>query len=397
MGKYTAADDEKIDAKIEHDLQCIATEIRKHLKPVSVILTGSFGRGEGTVIKSDGKLHFLSDYEICVVSSKVKTRKICALLSDSLSRRLGVETSVAWISTRRFKLNKNKNISKGRSYPSIFMYELKTGSKVLYGRETGSVNVIEPQDIYLWEGIKLILNRMVESFAPSPVKNTKYAREKQINKILLACGDSLLLHAKKYHYSYKERKNRIISCLDIKNYPFLSEKDLEYITRAYDAKLYGQFDWHHELDPSAVYKLSDGVLRFLLGEEMDISFASYAAFPEKYWAGKGNFYRYYAFRFYFLTNPVFENIIYLIKLFKWRRYPNIKIIKYIRIPFHHLVYSVVPPLFFFDFLSGEDREDIVTTANKVLSVFNESFAGNIEEIKRGISAVWYRICFGKDV
>ena len=133
MSKYTATNNKQIEEHIANDLDYIVNEICKNFKPISIILTGSFGRGEGSVLYGNGRFDYLSDYEICVVSPFAKARKVCADLSDRLSRDLGVEVSMAWLSVKRLKLNRNKNFSLGQSYPTIFMYEMKVGSKVLYG------------------------------------------------------------------------------------------------------------------------------------------------------------------------------------------------------------------------------------------------------------------------
>ena len=222
MGEYTAFNNERVDLKVKKDLEYIVTEIRKNIKAISIILTGSFGRGEGTVIQDKGRLYFMSDYEICVVSSRLKTREICSALSRKISKELGVATSISRISPERLKYNRNINISKGGINPSIFMYELKAGSKILYGQNLLKKNILKPQDISLWEGIKLLLNRMAEYFTLSLSDDSKLlVKSNWMNKILLACGDILLLHSRQYHYSYQERKNRLISLLNIKNYPFL--------------------------------------------------------------------------------------------------------------------------------------------------------------------------------
>jgi len=398
VGKYTIFNNEIVDLKIEKDLDYIVTEICKNISPISIILTGSFGRGEGTVVQENGKLHFMSDYEICVVCSKLRTRKICSILSKKMSEELGIATSISWISPTRLRYNRNRNISIGYTNPSIFMYELKAGSRVIYGKNLIKKNIIHPSNINLWEGIKLLLNRMAESFAQYSSNDLEsYVKSYWIDKILLACGDILLLHSSQYHYSYQERRNRLISLLDKKKHSFLTKEELKYIIKAYKAKLSGNYKWFRELNLQKVNQLAEVILRFALRNEMHIVFTSFGLFPTTYLNMKSNFYKYYNINFYYLKGPLIENFIYLIKLINWREFPHIKIMYYINIPFHHLIYSVIPPLYFFDLLSKEHKKYIKNFANKIISLFKGNLSSDIICIKREILKIWFKICYGKNV
>ena len=59
------------DKKVEEDLKLIVHEIlKKDPKVISIILTGGFGRGEGTVKITKNKILLYNDYDIQVVSQK---------------------------------------------------------------------------------------------------------------------------------------------------------------------------------------------------------------------------------------------------------------------------------------------------------------------------------------
>ena len=68
MARYTAHSDPSIDQTVEKHLSQVVDAIRDYLEPRSIILYGSFGRGEGSVMLDGGRPVFLSDYEISVVT-----------------------------------------------------------------------------------------------------------------------------------------------------------------------------------------------------------------------------------------------------------------------------------------------------------------------------------------
>ncbi|HID26777.1 MAG TPA: hypothetical protein EYP22_02885, partial [Methanosarcinales archaeon] len=55
MGKYTVYKDEKVDVKVEADLNHIVTKVISSWNSIqSIILVGGFGRGEGSVLVQNG-------------------------------------------------------------------------------------------------------------------------------------------------------------------------------------------------------------------------------------------------------------------------------------------------------------------------------------------------------
>lgn len=297
---------------------------------------------------------------------------------------------------KRLYYNRNKNASLGLSKPSISMYELKAGSKVLYGRDLRKGNQIEPEQIPLWEGIELLFNRMAESFSVLPNRDL-YSEEKWITKTLIACGDILLLDNKIYHYSYEERKKRLFTHLDIGKYPFLNTNQLEMISAAYYMKIFGNYKKYDSTELENIKQIVDNVLRYSLKKEMSVVFSSYDTFPDRYLGIRRNFYACSAFHFYSLSHPVLENIIYLIKLVQWNRIPKLQVLSKINIPWHHLVYSVIPSLYFFESLSEEGQTKVTSYINDILFLFNTDKAEDIKGLREKILRLWFNFCFGKDI
>lgn len=397
MGKYTILDNEKIDSEVQLILNAAVREICKAVDVIAIILTGSFGRGEGTFISQNNRFALSSDFEICVVAEGFKNRETCKKLTEKLSKQLRAEISVAWVTPERIVKNKNGNATFGRSYPSILTYELKSGSKVLYGQDVLSQNLTDPTKIPLWEGLKLLFNRMAESLVEQPSFDAQLYSEKWINKTLLACGDILLLDKKLYHYSYNERGRRLSTQVDFADYPFLDTAQQADLINAYDIKLHGTYDTYCKSDIMRFYKTIDDVFRYAISRIMKISFSSYTEFPDRYLSAKGVLRRLYKYKFYSLVHPAYENIIYMVKLVQWGRAPNMRIIARMRVAWHHLVYSLIPPLYFFELLSYEERENIVSNANRMLLLFNETPGESIYTIKNRILRLWFNLCWGKNV
>jgi hypothetical protein len=71
-------EDPKLNEKVAKVIEELKEEIISHLHPESIIITGSFGRGEATVVEEDGKLNFLSDCEVILIPYKwIFSRKKC--------------------------------------------------------------------------------------------------------------------------------------------------------------------------------------------------------------------------------------------------------------------------------------------------------------------------------
>ena len=135
MSKYTAHNDPIVDHTVTKHLSRIVSAICAHLEPQSIILHGSLGRGEGSIMLNDGQLTFLSDYEILVVTHSPFYRRLFVSLSQQLTTEMDVEVSIGWMRPGRLRTNQPRNLSFGRATPTITMYELKEGGQTLYGQE----------------------------------------------------------------------------------------------------------------------------------------------------------------------------------------------------------------------------------------------------------------------
>jgi predicted nucleotidyltransferase len=205
-------DQKIIKQKLNADLALIISEILECYQNnvTSIILYGSYGRGEGGFfINDEKKISAYNDYDLVVISDEfVSSDKL-----KSLEENLVAITDVQWIDI----CQKNKENLQNLSL-TIFNYDLKFGSKVIYG-DSEILNYIpdfDSQEIPLNEAETLYFTRlwpflgsMTENAFVIGLKNdeSRFFRN-QMCKAFLAVVDVVLLQSKLYHTSYLERVDR---------------------------------------------------------------------------------------------------------------------------------------------------------------------------------------------
>jgi hypothetical protein len=147
---------------IQEHLDVIVDAVMRHISPRAIILAGSFGRGEGSAVIVDNQVRILSDYEVGVVTSKAWKRGSITYLSRMLSEDLDAEVTLFWVTPSRLKHNRMKNISWGHSAPTLFAFDMKAGSFVLYGTEYLNQSRLQSGELPPWEGLRLLFNRLSE-------------------------------------------------------------------------------------------------------------------------------------------------------------------------------------------------------------------------------------------
>jgi hypothetical protein len=206
-----SADDEE---RIHGILERAATQITERVgRPglEAIVLTGGFGRGEGALTREEGSpvLPF-NDFDFLLIGTRPRVAPgVLRDLRISLSELLGVDfVDIGYIRSSQFR----------KAKPTIFLYDLVNGSKIL----RGSPNVLKKvpsfasSDLPLSEATRLFLNRGIGLLytlvllergetGPALKKNAAVAW----SKVVLAAGDGILLHKKLYHWSYVERMKRI--------------------------------------------------------------------------------------------------------------------------------------------------------------------------------------------
>lgn len=349
MGKYTVLDDPVVDQTIGDHMHQIVMAIRSRVEPQSIFLRGSFGRGEGSVVVEKDKLCFLSDYELAVVMPRREYRRnrrgLRAAIQE-LSGQLGVETSVS-----RYGLGRPSTGNVAR--PTVDMYEVQNGGIVLYGEDwLNHRRSIDPRSIDIWDGLRLMLNRMAESLDYL----TQTAKDWQIlhwiNKVVLSCAEALLIVHGQYHFSYAERGRRFAELAPELDPAMKLASDLpDLVARATAFKLRPSLDLYAEPVPliwERVKQACDVAFHYVMEKYLSLSFDTYAEFPERYLdqlRERGKLGKSWLRP---LPAPFSQNLFLALKLLRDRQLASLRLITHATNPAYQVVFSVIPLLFLWD-------------------------------------------------
>lgn len=170
---------------------------------ISVILTGSICRGEGSVLIKKNKILVYSDYDINVVVTPnkfLKARRVFSDLSTRLTSDLKKQGLVSHICVSPELVYFLK-----RRPPTIGTFESKNSDIVLYGRDVLKlIPDYKPHNILKTDAIEMLFNRIAGQFETYQTEEGNY----QNVKAILDSAGSLLAYNGEYHVSYKEKALR---------------------------------------------------------------------------------------------------------------------------------------------------------------------------------------------
>jgi hypothetical protein len=335
-------EDPKLNEKVIEVIEELKREIVGRFRPKSIIITGSFGKGEARVVEYGGKLKFLSDCEVILIPYKwIFDRRRLDEFERDFYERTGLKVEI-WGFTPTLYLCVpflNKKMK-----PLISNYELKYGSKVIYGEDyLKRIPSFGPEDIPVWEGVRLLLNRMAEALEHFSVNGS----DKMVfwcDKIVLACQDALLLTIGKYAPSYRER-NRIfmesIEQFDLRCIQTLARFTVEAIDRRLNLAS-APVDKNKKGYWFQVAKVCDEVLRYIVKVGFNIEFNDYVEFQEKYLESGLQDYTTLPF-----NNAILQNLFRFLKR-RTIKYslPNMKMLAKPLVKWDHVLYSHIPLVYF---------------------------------------------------
>jgi predicted nucleotidyltransferase len=177
---------------------------------VGIVLTGSFARGEGTVLAVNGHLKVLGDIELFVVLRRFarKARRALAALARQASAALGGDRLRVELEFGPIELD----YLRYRARPSIFVHDLARHGKVLWGPSDllDSLQAVAAAPIPREDALFLVFNRTIEQLeaydrlrgvADDELLDVAYLRP----KLLLDLAGSLLAFRGVHAPLYGER------------------------------------------------------------------------------------------------------------------------------------------------------------------------------------------------
>lgn len=133
---------------------------------VAIVLTGSFARGEGTVLPLGDALKILGDFEFFVILARDpddRLRRMMPAWAREASARLGADGVRVEVEFGPLGLD----FLRRRARPSIFVYDLRHHGKVLWGRHD-VLKLVAPfgvDAIPREDAVFLVFNRLIEQLA----------------------------------------------------------------------------------------------------------------------------------------------------------------------------------------------------------------------------------------
>lgn len=392
--------DVRMKKKISEVIEIIKEEIVRNLHPKSIILKGSFGSDEISAKFDGNKLVFLSDCEVIIIPTWKMKGGEPKKLSEELTKKMRLKVEITGIEPElKFCIALrlwNKIL------PTIDNYELKHSSKIIYGKNfLEKLPNIKAENVPVWEGIRLLFNRMIESlqyFSPDflseyPSKEKEHRLFYWTNKIILACQDALLILVKKYHHSYKVR-NEVFQRIFPKYFEALDEKITDFLLLTVKATEY-------KLNPSTIYskdvvgfwfqvaEIVDKVLRYIVEKDMGIRFGSYAQFQEKYLEHTNIMKKYYRG---LSPNIIYQNLRSAVKILALGcKIPVIIIndlIRKITVPWVHIVYSAIPIVYFSVLPNIEVNKSLLERTRRIPLI-----SQNKSNAKKELFDMWHAICY----
>jgi hypothetical protein len=225
-----------VDAVVNRDLRLIVDAVRAEVPDAAaVVLTGGFGRGEGSVSALTPEPTPLNDYDVLVACRQEHLPRL-EVLGPELATRLGIDSiDLSALDPEWFD----------RVYPSLFTYDLRYGSRTIWGRAdlVESVPTFAPEDVSLSEALQLLLSRVAGLLGvfepryldPGALGHAPASFVRRMTKAVIAAGDARLIRIRDYATSYRERQRRLLS---LRHALGLADDEARLVSLSYEHKLF---------------------------------------------------------------------------------------------------------------------------------------------------------------
>lgn len=234
--KYTLSTSSGVDEIIAGHLSQIVEAVNSAIPDVkAIILTGGFGRGEGSIINENDHIRPINDYDLFVVGTQIERARLKEL-GKELARKVGIDCVDLGPISPEYITQLNL---------TMLTYDLKYGSRVLSGDPfvLDRLPRYASADIPLEEGLILLFNRIAGLLLGLPssvlpdLTVEGHDREFLINQViksLIAIGDWYLFMWQGYATSYATRHYRFAALGRAFGLP---EQLLGLVEMAYEFKL----------------------------------------------------------------------------------------------------------------------------------------------------------------
>lgn len=178
----------------------------------SVILTGSFGRGEPTYQQESGAYLLRSDVEIALIYSGRKAKARVKALINKVNCEFAEDLNFMPLSYRRMRKIHNYNFTLIKpKFKTLFTYDLFNGSRTLWGTDFICGHSVTLEELDSYEAKRIVANRIGEFvYLAEQHRGDEYLLMQWKGKILLAIGTAWLALCGNYVSSYTAQKNEVL-------------------------------------------------------------------------------------------------------------------------------------------------------------------------------------------
>jgi hypothetical protein len=200
-----------ITERMAHDFNIIKDCLAFN-NTIAIIIYGGYGRDEGSwIFDSPTQCRPYNDYDILLISKE----KILSQRLSSIGEEIKQAIGIRWID-----LGCKTIPDLQKMQPSIYNYDLKYASKVIYGdmnfrdfipsMDSSTLPLREIETLYFTRLWTLLGSIDENGFSTDSCDGEKVRFfRNQMAKAILAIVDVRLLQIGKYHYSYNERVKRV--------------------------------------------------------------------------------------------------------------------------------------------------------------------------------------------
>ena len=239
LGIFTSYENNSIDAQIASKLQVITNTILENVLSVrSILLTGGFGKGEGSIKKiNNGKIICLRDFDLVVIVDRIPNEIAIQKLYNQIYQSLNLPNPESTLFRfSNFVVDIKFLSKKDLIYPDIWFYDLKTASKLLHGEDIRNSMSCSREEIPLSSGLRILFEKVAGLIALFPYVDSNLDKtrieqmsEEEKNLIIFECYKAIIemctvlcILAKRYEPKYAERA-RIFKKFYITDFPNLAE------------------------------------------------------------------------------------------------------------------------------------------------------------------------------
>ena len=146
---------------LNHYLSVISVEITREISPISIYLTGSFGRGEGSLYRHRTNVTPIRDFDILVIVKRHIKGKIIDRITKRIHTRLSID-----LNSKNFKLKgfiiwiTQATIKDLNAFSLLKFYELKKTSRLLFGEDIRYLINISFKDLSKYNGILILFGKI---------------------------------------------------------------------------------------------------------------------------------------------------------------------------------------------------------------------------------------------